>query len=83
MFFTERQSRTGRHAPVLLALLAALLFGLNAPLSKLLLSGISPMFMVAFLYLGAGLGMLALHCLTREGTTEAPLSRRELPWTLP
>lgn len=67
---------------MLLALLAALLFGLNAPLSKLLLSGISPMFMVAFLYLGAGLGMLVLHWLTREGTTEAPLSRRELPWTL-
>ena len=71
-----------KHAPVLLALLAALLFGLNAPLSKLLLSEISPMYMVAFLYLGAGIGMFFLPLLTREGKEEAPLSCRELPWTV-
>lgn len=76
------RSGTGRYAPMLLALLAALLFGLNAPLSKLLLSDVSPMFMVAFLYLGAGLGMLLLHLFTREGRSEAPLSRREMPWTI-
>ena len=74
--------QAGRYAPVILALLAALLFGLNAPLSKLLLSEISPMFMVAFLYLGAGVGMLLLHRFSGEGRAEAPLSRRELPWTV-
>lgn len=66
----------------MLALLAALLFGLNAPISKLLLVGISPMFMVAFLYLGAALGMLLLHVFSWHRRTEASLSRRELPWTI-
>jgi len=71
-----------KYGSVVLALLAALLFGLNAPLSKLLLSNISPMFMVAFLYLGAGVGMLLLHILTREGKAEASLSCEEIPWTV-
>ncbi len=70
-------------APVLAALLAAFLFGLNAPLSKsLLLRGISPMFMVAFLYMGAGVGMFLLERLTDERKKEAPLSRKEMPWTV-
>lgn len=71
-----------RLTPVALALLAALLFGLNAPLSKLLLPDLTPMFMVAFLYLGAGAGMFVVSCVTRERRTEAPLSRNELPWSV-
>lgn len=55
-----------RNYPVGYALLAAILFGLNAPLSKLLLSEIPPLFMAAFLYLGAGAGMLLLHCFSVE-----------------
>ena len=43
-----------KNYPVGYALLAALLFGLNAPLSKLLLDDVPPLFMAAFLYLGAG-----------------------------
>lgn len=74
--------RTGKYAPVFLALLAALLFGLNAPLSKLLLADLSPMYMVAFLYLGAGIGMPLLHRWTGEKAVEAPLSRKEMPWTV-
>lgn len=82
MEFHGWNTAMNRRMPVILALLAALLFGLNAPLSKLLLSEISPMYMVAFLYLGAGIGMFFLPPLTREGKEEAPLSRRELPWTV-
>ena len=44
----------------LLAFLAAALYALNAPLSKLLLQDVSPAMMAAFLYLGAGIGMLAI-----------------------
>ena len=44
----------------LLAFLAAALYALNAPLSKLLLQDVSPTMMAAFLYLGAGVGMLAV-----------------------
>lgn len=75
-------SAAGKHAPALLALAAALLFGLSAPLSKLLLAGIPPMFLTAFLYLGAGLGMLLLPLLSRENRREAPLSSREVPWVI-
>ena len=80
--FDYKKLSNGRYGPVILALLSALLFGLNAPLSKLLLSEISPLFMVAFLYLGAGFGMFLLRFLPQGKEVEAPLSRRELPWTV-
>ena len=70
------------HAAMALALFAALLFGLNAPLSKLLLPIITPLYMVAFLYLGAGIGMLLLYVLSNKDKTEAALSRHDLPWVV-
>ena len=51
---------------ILFALLAAALYALNAPLSKLLLSDVAPSMMAALLYLGAGLGMLVLGLLRRS-----------------
>jgi drug/metabolite transporter (DMT)-like permease len=71
--------------PVLYALLAALLFGLNAPAAKLLVARVDPLFMAALLYLGAGAGMLALGALRRKNSGEAResrLSREELPYIL-
>ncbi len=69
----------------LFALLAALLYALNAPLSKLLLEDVPPTMMAAFLYLGAGAGMLAVRLVRRlvsgEAQTEAPLTRAEEPLT--
>lgn len=66
------------------ALLAAFLFSLNAPFSKLLLADLSPILMAALLYLGAGLGMSLLYFL--QGTPlhrrEAKLTRKELPFVL-
>ena len=41
----------------LLALVAAILFGISAPLSKLLLGEIDPVTSAALLYLGSGLGI--------------------------
>ncbi len=67
------------------AILAAVLYALNAPLSKLLLQEIAPTMMAALLYLGAGLGM-ALLALTRRAAgrprRELHLSRRDLPYTI-
>jgi len=40
--------------PILNALIAATAFGLSAPLSKLLLDVVSPLFLAGLLYLGAG-----------------------------
>lgn len=68
--------------PTLCAILAALFYALNTPLSKLLLGRVSSAMLAALLYLGAGLG-LGLTGLLRRGRprAEAPLTRRDLPWT--
>ena len=68
------------------ALLAALLFGASAPLSKLLLYALSPMQLAGALYLGSGVG-LALWRLTRRLRRNAPkieasLERGDWPWLI-
>lgn len=68
-----------------LAVLAAVLYAINAPFSKLLLNYIPPMLMAGLLYLGAGVGM-GVVALVRKGRKQAPhenrLTRAELPYTL-
>ena len=72
--------------PVLYALLAALLFGLNAPLSKLLVARLDPLFLAALLYLGAGAGMWVLGRLLHHHQgglqREAALGRKDFPYVL-
>src|SRR5438094_860951 len=51
------------------ALAAAVLFGLSAPVSKLLLPATGPLLLAALLYLGAGLGLAAA---TLVAAREAP-----------
>jgi len=46
---------------IILALLAAVLYSISTPLSKLLMDNIDPLFMAAFLYIGAGIGILILY----------------------
>jgi drug/metabolite transporter (DMT)-like permease len=61
-------------------LLAALLFGLSAPASKLLLPTLSPLLLAGLLYLGAGVS-LGLAWLVRRApkkAKEAPLRRADL-----
>lgn len=62
-----------------LALGAAALFGLSAPLSKILLRDVDPQLLAGALYLGAGLGLAILRAF-RRGAGEAPLRRAEAPW---
>ncbi len=71
---------------ILWAVLAAALYALNSPVSKLLLEKIPPTMMAALLYLGAGAGM-ALVRLVQRGRKqarreEAPLTRKDLPYTV-
>src|SRR5439155_20091646 len=47
------------------ALAAAALFGVSAPLAKMLLPGTGPLPLAAFLYLGAGLGLASVGALAR------------------
>ncbi len=49
--------RSSNRAGILLAVLAAALYALNAPLSKLLLAHIPATLMAGLLYVGAGIGM--------------------------
>lgn len=66
-------------------LLAAVLFGMSAPLSKLLLDGIDPIVLAGLLYLGAGasLGFLLLaQRFARIENREAGLEKRDLPWLI-
>lgn len=68
----------------LYAILAAFLFSLNSPFSKLLLEELSPAFLAALLYLGAGIGM-SLFYLSRRSSLrkkEAKLTKKELPFIL-
>lgn len=67
--------------PIVFAVLAAALYALNSPLSKLLLSSVSPEIMAGFLYLGAGIGMFVMHVF-RRNSNEKPLSKRDLPYTI-
>lgn len=71
--------------PILFAVLAAALYALNSPFSKVLLTGLSPTMLAALLYLGAGLGMLAVGFLQKRAGTagkEKPLTKKELPYTV-
>ena len=66
----------------LFAILAALLYAINIPLSKLLLRQVEPAMMAALLYLGAGIGLLLYGLLSRENKPAVPLTRAELPYTI-
>lgn len=70
---------------ILWAILAAALYALNAPVSKLLLKTVPPTMMAAFLYLGAGTGMLAMGVVRRavkKAPAERRLTRKDLPYTV-
>jgi drug/metabolite transporter (DMT)-like permease len=54
---------------ILYAFLAALLFGINAPFSKLLVAKLDPLFLASLLYLGAGFGMLMIDLVRRKKRT--------------
>lgn len=68
---------------VLFAFLAAVLFGLCSPVSKVLLTELPPTFMAALLYLGAGIGMLLVQMagvLRKKARLEAKMTKKELPY---
>ena len=68
-----------------LALASAILFGASAPLAKLLLGEMSPQLLAGLLYLGAGIGLAAVHggrAALGVPAPEAPLRRHDLPWLM-
>lgn len=65
---------------IFFAILAAALYAINAPVSKLLLNHIPSTMLAGLLYLGAGAGMLSVEHF-RQNKQELPLTRQELPFT--
>ena len=69
-----------RRAGIVMALGAALLFGVSAPLAKLLLATAPPQLLAGLLYLGSGVGLGVVWLGRRGARKEAALTRRDLPW---
>jgi Permeases of the drug/metabolite transporter (DMT) superfamily len=77
--------RSKQNIAIFQAILAAALYAISSPLSKILLKEIPPMMMAAFLYLGAGIGMAILGFVRkwhRKERVEAKLTKKELPYTV-
>ena len=71
-----------KNLATIFAILAAALYAINIPFSKLLLLQVDPTMMAAFLYMGAGVGLF-IYGLFTKGTEKAePLTQKELPYTI-
>ena len=73
-------------SPVIQALLAAVLFGVSAPLAKLLLGQVEPVTLAALLYLGCGVGVLLFKLLPggflADRSSQAHIVRADFRWLL-
>ena len=70
---------------ILLAILAAALYAINAPFSKLLLDYMPSTLMAGFLYIGAGLGMGVIALIRKARKTERTeerIAKVDLPYTV-
>ncbi|HBW36913.1 DMT family transporter [Desulfosporosinus sp. BICA1-9] len=71
--------------PIVQAIAAAILFGVSAPISKLLLGEIAPVPMAALLYLGSGIGLFLWRYLQKADqrySNEARIVRSDMPWII-
>ena len=80
----ELEMEQNRKKGIAFAVLAAALYAINAPFSKILLDFMPPTLMAGFLYVGAGVGMVLIALIRKIQKTEAKesrLTREELPYT--
>ena len=76
--------RRSKTLGVVLAILAASLYAVNSPFSKLLLVYMPSTLMAGFLYIGAGLGMAVIAVirkLNNSESTEEKITRADFPYT--
>lgn len=79
------QQSVTKYKSVGMAILAALLYGISAPVSKLLLNELPPTLMAALLYLGAGFGMVGVNLfqvIAKHDRREARMTAKELPYVI-
>lgn len=69
---------------ILLAILAAALYAISMPVSKMMLQAVAPTMVAAFLYLGAGIGMGTMMIVRsgRHRMTEERLHRSDVPYAV-
>ena len=68
---------------VIFAVLAAALYALSTPFSKVIMNEIPPSFMAGFLYLGAGTGMLITNAFRKDTTTSVKaFSHSDMPYLI-
>ena len=78
----KKQPQTGG---IFLAILAAALYAVNSPFSKLLLDYMPSTLMAGFLYIGAGVGMGVIALIRKTATinqNEEKLTKSDLPYTV-
>lgn len=69
------------HKAIFHAVLAAALYAVSIPFSKLLLVEVPPTMLAAFLYIGAGIGMAVLGAV-KKNRGEEPLKRSDIKYTV-
>lgn len=77
--------KSKKNISVFFAVLAAVLYAINLPFSKILLNEIPVTMMAAFLYLGAGIGLSIVGFVQKgfiKSKSELPLTKKELPFTV-
>ena len=68
---------------VVYALMAAVFYAINTPLSKILLQDVPPTFMASFLYLGAGIGVGIMYIFhVKKEEKRERLTKTDLPYTI-
>ena len=75
----DKQKKTA----ILYALLAAVFYAINVPISKILLKDVGPTTMAALLYLGAGIGIGILSLFNKKDREKSErLSKKDLPFVI-
>ncbi|MBO4689233.1 MAG: DMT family transporter [Clostridiales bacterium] len=68
--------------PVTYAILAAILYALSTPVSKILMTQIPPSFLAGLLYLGAGFGILPISLVKKRGSAFRNIDKKDLPYII-
>ena len=69
---------------IFFAVLAAALYAINIPFSKLLLQHVEPTMLASYLYLGAGIGIGIVFLVTKKKTSDTGerIAKKDLPYVL-
>ena len=76
----EHEVKRTAPAGVGVAVAGAVLFGASTPFDKLLLGHLPPVLLAGLLYLGSGVVLTLLYLFRCRRSTEALLTRADLPW---